>query len=572
MAVLGSRPTRTIGNKYNESHPMYKLANAFKELAMSSLNEESINLFMEPAKAFVTESTNESMKNFFVENSNPDLDSLLMEEQEERQQEMEALYENDRDALLEYAPMAGYNPVIGMGFPIHKNILMNCIFDKGAIQKAVAATPRFTFDMEYRYLIDTNGKAIDLYKDQDKIKPAMDAVNPIHKVILPLPESGFTDILQKIGASSLDNLSVETYISKVKVTGNFKIGDILPSTGEAAESETTEDVWLDTNIRFTPSYGENDRICVGDIILPEYAYKEVTVDGSKQTVTTDKVVGTMKENRFNISAMTGIVKAVELSARKDTSNAMVKTCSTKWKIKTEYEEIPPASPINVTISPEEIKDIGALYNVNQLTMIMSMIKDVMENTKDDTIKEKLDQSYVRLDESQKVYGKFDFAPRDGYALDHVTWRSVTFMDALDSYITDLCNVLRDPNVTITIFGRPDLIRKIQPTEYDFKSPGSVGPIELEYVKTVVTSDKRVYQFVSSQKLNNSDQLIIILNPRNTDRVIYRIYDYQFCVTNDIRNWENPTLPSVHSFERWLFKEYQPVQGRIDILNPSGLKS
>ena len=34
--------------------------------------------------------------------------------------------------------------------------------------------------------------------------------------------------------------------------------------------------------------------------------------------------------------------------------------------------------------------------------------------------------------------------------------------------------------------------------------------------------------------------------------------------------DNPALPNVHAFERWKFVEYQPVQGRINILHPTGL--
>ena len=36
-----------------------------------------------------------------------------------------------------------------------------------------------------------------------------------------------------------------------------------------------------------------------------------------------------------------------------------------------------------------------------------------------------------LDERNSFYGKYDFAPRDGYALDHIEWRSKTFLDYLD---------------------------------------------------------------------------------------------------------------------------------------------
>ena len=142
------------------------------------------------------------------------------------------------------------------------------------------------------------------------------------------------------------------------------------------------------------------------------------------------------------------------------------------------------------------------------------------------------------------------------------------MDVIDTFATGLLNVLNDPNMTITMVGRPDVIRKITPTDYQFKSPASIGPVELDFTRTVVSSDKRVYQFASSQKITN-DKIMVILKPRNSERIVYKLYDYQMFVSNDIRNASNHTLPAVHAFERWLLKEYQPVQGRITVVNPDG---
>ena len=65
--------------------------------------------------------------------------------------------------------------------------------------------------------------------------------------------------------------------------------------------------------------------------------------------------------------------------------------------------------------------------------------------------------------------------------------------------------------------------------------------------------------------------MVILNPRNSERICYRIYDYQLYIGSEIRNASNYALPNIHALERWLLKEYQPVQGRINILNPSGKK-
>ena len=88
-----------------------------------------------------------------------------------------------------------------------------------------------------------------------------------------------------------------------------------------------------------------------------------------------------------------------------------------------------------------------------------------------------------------------------------------------------------------------------------------------------------YEFISSDKIRangigawnqgNPDELLIMLKPRGTNRIMYIVYDYQFYVANDIRNAANPTLPAVHMFDRWKFYEYQPVQGRITVKNPTG---
>jgi hypothetical protein len=145
------------------------------------------------------------------------------------------------------------------------------------------------------------------------------------------------------------------------------------------------------------------------------------------------------------------------------------------------------------------------------------------------------------------------------------------MEYLDIMVSRMLQVLNDENMTITVFGRPDLIRRITPTEYTYTSPSNIGPVELDYKKTVVTSDKRVYQFISSQKMRNNNNLIIILNPRNTGRIIYKIIDYQLYISNEIRDVTNVALPAITCFERWRFLQFQPVQGRLQIMNPTGLK-
>jgi hypothetical protein len=125
-------------------------------------------------------------------------------------------------------------------------------------------------------------------------------------------------------------------------------------------------------------------------------------------------------------------------------------------------------------------------------------------------------------------------------------------------------------MTVSIVGDPRIVRKIAPKDYAYQAPANIGPVTLDYTQTIVnTSDNRVYNFVGSDKLRGTNELMIVLNPRNTERICYRIYDYQLYMSNEIRNSANPALPAVHAFERFKCVESFSTQGRITIKNPAG---
>ena len=568
MPVLGQKP------KYQGyvDESMKSFAQAFKDLN-SQIMSEGADLFMQPQMSLMNPSVDASLKNFFVENSFYSED-MSPEEKADATAMMEAQYDNDRDAVLEYATMGSYNPVIGLTFPMHKLLLMNCIFDNGkGIEKCVAKSPKFTVTMQNRYLVKPDGTKLDLSLDQLKLTDAIDSTRPEVPIELTLPETGTTNILEKInGVEGTDNLSIDTRVAAVKVSIKYKKGDVDSTGKEITEETEIKDDWIPVNIEFKPSYNNQfQRSFIYTVDFSNCPY-EIASDVKQDTLT-----GTMHNNRLTIMAASGqtgadpVIKAVKVLAKKDASNGLLETCTTTWESTTTLVEIENATPINVPISSEEIKDVGALYNVNQLTMTMGMINDVLKNYKDDKIRRGLDDSWEKLPKSQKRIDKFDFCPREGYAFDNPEWRNKGFMDILDTHVTKLYQILNDPNVSVSIYGATDLIRKVSPIKYDFQTPSTIGPVELEYERTVVTSNRRVYNFMSSQKLNDREDFIVILRPRNTNRIIYRIYDYQMFVSNEIRNAKYYTLPAVSAYERFKFFEYQPVQGKFLILNPTGFK-
>ena len=577
MPIGGTRQRNTIGESYRKS-PLYEYAKSFADTAQFVLKEEGYDIFEEPQKVLRRNNSRNSFKNFFTEGvideNNTSLDAI---DREDIMEQYDAQFENDVEAMFEHAAPAEYNPIVGMALPIHKLILMNNVYDKGGIQKVTAVQPKFTISLERRILVKPDGTEIDMFLEQNLMTAAIDSTNPTKLIELTLPVTEDKDIItDEFGGTALDNLDISTYIAAVQVEGILvETGDILPNEdgfierdGEVNTGEAqVVTAWVPVDVRFTPNYGGPNHFERVVMAPQQLTYK--TEDG----VVSKKIVisGSMNKNRFNIADLTGTVKKILLSAKLDSSNAMLETCSTTWKVDTDLVEIGPATPINTTISPEEVKDLAALYNVNQLTKQMELFKTVLANYKDDKIKEGLDNSFKRMDERTSFSDTFDFAPRDSYALSHVEWRHATFMDFLDDLATKMLQVLNDPNMTVTIFGDPRIVRKITPKEYSYVAPANIGPVTLDYTQTISNvSDKRVYNFIGSDKMRNTNELVIILNPRNSERICYRIYDYQLYVSNEIRNIANPALPAIHAFERWKLVPYQPVQARVGILNPSGL--
>lgn len=571
MPVLGERKNGIIGSRNMTKDPLYPLAKQFTEVTQTLLNESGVDIYSNPATALNMPASREALKEFYVNESAPEMDIADVDDRELHIEEMEALFENNRDAILENAVAGTYSPVVGMAFPLHKNLLMNTVFDK-AMPKTVTQSPIWTMTMETRILQTPDGEEIDIWKQQNRIFDAMESTAPFKHVTIKLPEFETVDILRDVFKATArhDALAIDTHIDAVAVETWVEAGGtkLDPTTFEESEVTTPEKAltWIPVNLRFSPSYGEYDYSLTEKVVVP------VSEDGTTTEEKATVISAYMKENKFGIFTGTDLVKAVRMAAKIDTSSAMVKTCQVKWKATVTSEQMPNANPINVTMSPEEVKDVAALYNINQATKVMSIIQAVLGNYRDDKIHNFLDNSFVRLPEEARVSTAFDFAPRQSFYATHIDWRERTFMDYLDTVGTSMLQVLNDPNMTISVIGRADIIRKITPTTSytTTQTPTNVGPITLDYCKTVVSTENRVYQFISSDKLRGNDNLIILLKPRNTNRILYQVVDYQFYLSNEIRNAENYALPAIHSFDRFKVQEYQPVQGRVKILNPTGL--
>ena len=579
--IAGTRQ-KTIGGSAYKTDRLYPYAKAFTEAAQNILTTESYDYFAEPQRAMRSSAVRESMKDFFCNDFIDENDTTKSpEEIQDLKETIDAQFENDIDAMNENTYMGEYSPMVGMALPIHKLILMNNVFSQGnGIQTVTAVQPNFTVSLERRILVTPDGKEIDMFLEQNKIADAIDSQAPIRTFELELPQvDGQTDILGELGGTAGDEISVQTHVTGIFVPNVYYAeGDHLPDengwfttkgkVATAAEAGA-KDTWFHVDIQFTPSYGGPNR-------LERVITKPVTIKYKKDAdgtieVLKDTLFGSLDNNKITLTSVQNKIKKVRLDARLNTSNANLEECSVKWKVGFDYVDIPEAPAINTTVSPEEVKDISAMYDANQVTKIMSMTKTALSEWKDMKMKRFFDESYATMDERTSFSGEFDFAVPEGYALDWVTYRQATFMDYFDDLVTKMLQVLNDDNMTVTIYGDPRIVRKITPTDYTYQAPANIGPVKLDYTQTIVdTKDQRVYNFIGSDKFRNTNQLMILLNPRNTERICYRLYNYQLYISNEIRNAANPSLPAIHAFERFKLYQFQPVQARIDILHPNGM--
>ena len=598
---------------------------------INAIREESqgaYDMVKDPSSVLKDSVFKEELKNSFREGSYDPSDPAFKNSAvlENHLNNMDAIFENDTAHIMnESSPLGVYNPVVGMTLPMHKNILMNAVFDQ-VMPKDVARSPKFTLTMETSTLIDTKGNQYDMFYEQNKIKDAVDDSIPTADFVWvedgttnnvtttiggrgaatgDLVHDAFTEQQVSTANLPLTALSMKTYVSKILIKGLAVAGSKYIDNIEAAKTDLAGHIKVankdvadailifDVNGRFNPNYGANDRIFNGQFMLEVPVARDTATNKVTKTTVRLNIMGTMDKNKIALRSFkpesfdatiqpaggwkvvaddaAGSLQGAVIHAVVDVSNAVFPTVKFKWSAKTDFYEIPEAPHLTTEITPEEVKDLQATYDVNQVTKLMSMMRLALLHWKDDSILKDLDESFLQMPANQKVSGAFDFAPPLNYNNNPVEWRKVMFMDNLDQYVTRMLQVLNDENMTVAIFGRPDLIRRIAPQQYTYQSPSNIGPVELDFKRTVVTSEKRVYNFVSSQKMRNSNNLIVLLIPRNSMRITYKVIDYQMYVSNEIRDTAHYQVPAMTCFERWFFLQYQPVQGRIRILNASGLR-
>ena len=93
------------GSTSYQYDPMYGTAKEFLNLSNSILEEARLDIFQDTNKVFRRDITDETIKNYFIENS-ADKEGMSADEYTDHICMMEQIYENYKEAVLEHSSMA----------------------------------------------------------------------------------------------------------------------------------------------------------------------------------------------------------------------------------------------------------------------------------------------------------------------------------------------------------------------------------------------------------------------------------------------------------------------------------
>lgn len=451
------------------------------------------------------------------------------------------LCENARIQLLDEAYMGDLKPITGLTMPLLKLYWMKNIF-KDVVPTVTSPNnqPAWQLGLEKRWIqFENDGPKYYLPEAFDD--PNFD-ISGQSKVRVPdtaiaVPALDHDLIAMVTGASRKndDRISTDLYISEV--------------TYSSGEGDQAKDVTVQTRIK--PDLGTG--LFAYDVIE-----NKVRVDRLTGGVDYDK-------STMDLSSATGKVKSIKINASLSSENHL-RTPRVGWNKDTKYFNIPDAAHLATGVTEEQLRDERAIYNVDGAAKIVEMMQDVLGVIKDKHILNFLDNSKTRIAGSdQFISTKFDCRPPQQIQnMTHTEWVRVELKETLDKLAQKLSEILKDQTITISVVGNPTDIRTLADITTVQGNAAEVGGCKLGY-KIGLYNNQRNFIVTSSERIPEG-KLRIYVFPNSEDHMTYKVFEYQFIISNQYRDANNGRIPSVMVSERFLIDEFTPIQGEINILN------
>ena len=445
--------------------------------------------------------------------------------------------ELSREAMLNEAQLSGeLKPIVGLTLPLLKLYFVKCIF-KDFIPTEIAHDVVIKRAVERQYIEDSEGNRYWL--PEAYIDPDVDLFAAARKKLstdpIPVPSQGF-DLITKAGASRSNDEQVSAlfFISKITYTGD------------------SGDVDLKVRVKVESTSG---------------TFRYVIINPEDNKTVIDTVIGDVdfSTGMLNVASTAGKAKSIVVDGYLSTESHM-RVLNVGWD-KDNYEfRIPDGVHMSTGLTEERIMDEKVIYNQDTQAKILSQMQEALAQIKDTNIKNYLEESAARLKGTGSFCGTtFDCKPPAAIQnMTNTEWSRQELKETLDRLSIDLAAVLQNENIRLEVLGNPKDIRILDNVQWMYGKDSEVGGCKLGYSIGLYNNTKN-FLIGSSYKIKQGT-LRILITPLADDQITYKMFQYQFFISNDYRDPKNLRVKSIMASERYLVDEVTPVQGEIEIKN------
>ena len=479
-----------------------------------------------------------------------DCGDFLQEQHAVNYKNLISLFENSRNAILSEAQTSGsLKPIVGLTLPLLKLYWIKNIF-KDFIPVIVAKENTVKIGIERQVLYGMDGKKY--YMPEVFTDPEVN-LNGISRQFLSkdpiaVPQTGY-DLITQAGGSKVndDEVSRLFFIDSITYKNPAYSADDSTDEPETLTIRTRIKVDAGTGmfrhvIRKAAKAGEDAEII--DILMGDLDFKSglMNVTSNKGAITTITVDGSLSnENHFRVA-------------------------SVDWEKEVAEFTIPDGDHLATGLTEERIKDENVIYNIDSAAKVMQQMTDVIGQIKDAKIKTFLEESRDRIKGTNLFKGvTFDIKPPSTIQnLTHTQWTREELKETIDKLYLALGQILQNEEITVALLANEQDARLLTEVKWNYGRNSEVGGCKLGYNFGIYNNDRN-FLVGSSHKIDQGSLMLIVI-PLTDAHMTYKLFEYQFFISNEYRHPKNVRIPSVMVSDRYLIDELIPIQGEVKIEN------
>lgn len=502
-------------------------------------------------KAILLEDYNDPMS--MLAESNPNFE-LVKKLHDANYVKLQKLVENSRIEMLDESSQTGsLLPMVGLTLPLLKLYWIKNVY-KDVIPTVVSPKKVFKIGVEREYLMDQN--KVKHYLPEAYYQEGIDlfasARQKLTKNQINVPNLNF-DIITASGGSILQDDTVSTQFFIESIT--YMMPELDVDGKETATPAVEKEI---PRLRIRVDQG------TGTFKYP-IRQSYTGADGKEKSKIVDQLQGdiTFETGMLNLSTSAGKIKSITVDGYLSTENN-ARSMSTGWDKDVREFIIPDGEHLNTGLTAERIKDENVIYNIDSTTKVVQQMTNALGVLKDMKIQHFLDDSKERIKGTDLFLNTtFDCKP-PVTTLTPEQWIGGELKRTMNKISLKLAKVLQLEDIMFVVMGSQESVQLLEDVQWMYGKESEVGGCKIGY-KFGLFNQQRNFFIASSDRIRD-DKLRIYVFPTSGDYIMYKMWEYQFCISNEYRTTENVRVPSVMVFDRYLIDELMPIQAEIDIQN------